>query len=62
MQKWKREEWAAQLSLLLSGKALDTFFSLSDTQQKNYEAVKGALMRKYQLTEEEFRKEFFESG
>ena len=62
MQKWKREEWADQLSLLLSGKALDTYFSLSDTQQKNYEAVKEALMRTYQLTEEEFRKGFFESG
>ena len=46
MRKWKKEEWATQLSLLLSGKALDTFFSLSDTQQKNYETVKEALMRK----------------
>ena len=62
MRKWKKEEWATQLSLLLSGKALDTFFSLSDTQQKNYETVKEALMRKYQLTEEEFRKGFLESG
>ena len=62
MRKWKKEEWATQLSLSLSGKALDTFFSLSDTQQKDYDTVKEALMRKYQLTEEEFRKGFLGSG
>ena len=62
MRKWKKEEWATQLSLLLSGKVLDTFFSLSDTQQKDYDVVKEALMRKYQLAEEEFRKGFLKSG
>ena len=54
------EEWSTHLSLLLTGRALDTSSNgLSDIQQKNYEAIKEAPMRKYVLTEEEFRKQFY---
>ena len=59
MRKWKKEEWSLQLSLLLTGKTLDTFYGLSDTEQKDYEIVKEALMRKFSLTEEDFRKQLF---
>ena len=59
LRKWKRAEWAVQLSILLSGRALDTYFGLTDDDQKDYEKVKDALLRRYELTEDEFRKQFF---
>ncbi len=59
IRKWKRSEWSLQLSLLLTGKALDTFYGLSDVDQKNYDRVKEALLRRYLLTEDEYRKQFF---
>ncbi len=59
MRKWKKEDWPAQLSLLLSGRSLDAFYGLSDEEQKDYNVVKENLLRKYALTEEQFRKQFF---
>ena len=62
MRKWPKEEWAMQLSLILAGETLESFFGLSDKEQKDYKAVKDALMRKFSLTEEGFRKELFETS
>jgi hypothetical protein len=59
LRGWKSDEWSIQLSLLLSGKALDAFYGLSESDQKIYGVVKEALLRKYQLTEDEFRKQFY---
>ena len=58
-RKWKKDEWALQLSLLLEGKALDVFYGLTSEQQKNYDTVKEALLRHYEYTEEGFRKQFY---
>ena len=62
MKKWKKEDMAIHLSTLLTGEALNTFFALSDTQRKDYTVVKDALLRRYALTEDEFRKRFFLTG
>ena len=62
MKKWKKEHMAIHLSTLLTGEALNTFFALSDTQRKDYTVVKDALLRRYALTEDEFRKKFFLTG
>ena len=59
LKKWKRKDWAIQLSSLLSGKTLDIFYGISAKEQTDYNAVKDALMRKFSLTEEGFRKELF---
>ena len=59
LRKWKKEEWAVHLSILLSGKALDTYYGLTNQDQADYDKVKEALLRRYDLTEEEFRKQFF---
>jgi hypothetical protein len=59
LRGWKKTEWPIQLSMLLAGKALDAFYGLSEDEQKDYDVVKEALLRKYQLTEDEFRKQFF---
>ena len=58
-KKWKKEDWSLQLSLLLTGGALEIFYGLSEEDQKSYDALKEALLRKYQLTEDQFRKNFF---
>ena len=57
--KWPKHVWAMQFSLLLTGPSLDTFCSLSPEQQQNYNVIKETLMRKYALTEQEYRKGFF---
>jgi hypothetical protein len=60
LRKWdRRREWALQLSLLLTGKALEAYDGLPIEQQGNYDDVKAALLRRYAFTEEEFRKQFY---
>ena len=59
LRKWPIEDWAIQLSILLSGKALDTYYGLSSEDQVDYEKVKEALLRRYEFTEDEFRRQFF---
>ena len=36
LNKWKEEDWPIQLSLVLTGEALDIVYSLSDQDQKDY--------------------------
>ena len=61
MQKWKPEEWVVSLSPLLTGKGLEVYASMPDTDVDNYDHLKLALLKRYQLTEEGFRKRFRES-
>ncbi|XP_075186262.1 uncharacterized protein LOC142257859 [Anomaloglossus baeobatrachus] len=51
-------QWARYLTPGLRGKALDVFASLLQEQSGDYEAIKQALIRKYQLTPEVYRKKF----
>ena len=57
-QNWDEEFWAINLSALLSGKALETYSRLNDEDSQNYEVVKEALLQRYALTSEGFRKKF----
>ncbi|XP_068213402.1 uncharacterized protein [Palaemon carinicauda] len=56
--KWDRSTWASSLSALLTGNALLVYGRLSDDDAKDYEILKKALFRRYDLTEEGFRKKF----
>ena len=56
--KWPAEEWATNLSTLLQGKALDVYSRLSVDDANNYDALRDALLKRYQLTEEGFRQKF----
>ena len=60
MQKWKPEEWVVSLSPLLTGKGLEVYTNMPDTDVDNYEQLKMALLKRYQLTEEGFRRRFRE--
>jgi hypothetical protein len=58
VQNWKPEEWSITLSALLTGKGLQVFTSMPTKDIKNYHKLKNALLKRYQLTEEGFRRKF----
>ena len=60
-QKWCKEDWAVNLSALLTGRALETYYRLPEEEAGNYDVLKAALLKRYQLTEDGFRDKFFKS-
>ena len=54
--KWNKTGWATKLSALLSGRALEVYSRLSEEAPKDYEKVKIALMKRYDLTEDGYRR------
>ena len=60
-QKWPEETWGSCLSPLLKGKALRAYTSLPVADGDDYEKLREALLRAYELNEEGFRKKFRES-
>ncbi|GFN86654.1 retroviral-like aspartic protease 1 [Plakobranchus ocellatus] len=55
---WSREKWSSSLCALLTGRALDCYGRLSAEQAKDYDKVKEALMKRYDLTEDGYRRKF----
>lgn len=55
---WERETWGVILSAHLQGIALDVYSRLSADEAENYDAVKSALMDRFEFTEEGFRSKF----
>ena len=60
-QRWAEDSWAVSLSPLLSGKGLDVYTSMPAEQANDYNELKRAVLRRYQLTEEGFRVRFRET-
>ena len=56
--KWEKTGWASKLSALLSGRALNVYSRLSDEAAQDYDRVKLALMKRYDLTEDSYRRKF----
>ena len=56
--KWDRSIWAAYLSALLKGRALEVYDSLSVADANDYEKLKDALLKNFDMTERGFRKKF----
>ncbi|XP_069618833.1 uncharacterized protein [Ranitomeya imitator] len=52
------QEWTRYLTPGLRGKALEAFAALPQEQDGDYEAIKQALIAKYQLTPEVYRRKF----
>ncbi|XP_041375943.1 uncharacterized protein LOC121388603 [Gigantopelta aegis] len=52
------EMWATHLSVLLKGRALDVYASMPSEQALNYNNLKEALLKRYDLTEDGFRLKF----
>ena len=61
VQKWAKEDYAAYLSALLRGKALDVYTRLTPEDANNYDELKTALLKHYLLTEDGFRGKFEKS-
>ena len=57
-QEWPKETWATQLPDLLSGDALDSYSSLAPASAKDYEAVKAAILKRYDVSAETYRQRF----
>ncbi|GFO46517.1 LOW QUALITY PROTEIN: hypothetical protein PoB_007302200 [Plakobranchus ocellatus] len=55
---WSREKWSSWLCALLTGRALDCYGRLSAEQAKDYDKVKEALMKRYDLTEDGYCRKF----
>ncbi|XP_033730041.1 uncharacterized protein LOC117319318 [Pecten maximus] len=60
-QGWDEENWAVALSTLLKGKALEVFSRLSPETALHYRLLKEALLKRFDYTEDGFRKKFRES-
>ena len=56
--KWDKAGWATKLSALLSGRALDVYSRLSEEAASEYGKMKIALMKRYDLTEDGYRRKF----
>ena len=50
--------WASKLSALLSGRELEVYSHLSEEAAKDYDKVKIALTKRYDLTEDGYRRKF----
>ena len=56
--KWEKTGWASKLGALLSGRALEVYSRLSEEAAQDYDRVKLALMKIYDLTEDGYRRKF----
>ncbi|GFO01375.1 retroviral-like aspartic protease 1 [Plakobranchus ocellatus] len=55
---WSMEKFSSSLCALLTGHALDCYGRLSAEQAKDYDKVKEALVKRYDLTEDGYRRKF----
>ena len=52
------DRWAIKLAPQLPGRALEAYAALSSTAASNYEEVKKAILRRYDISEETYRQRF----
>ena len=58
---WEKGTWAIKLSALLTGRAMDVYTRMSDTDASDYDKLKKALLTRYNYTEDGYRKRFREA-
>ena len=56
--RWGNSDWATYLASLLKGSALEVYTQMATGDINNYSKLKIALLKRFQLTEEGFRKKF----
>ena len=61
LQGWPTEEWAIYFKRLLKGNALEVYIRLAESEAKSYDKLNAALLRKYDLTVDGFKKRFHEA-
>jgi hypothetical protein len=55
---WEKDTWAIRLAPLLTGKALEAYSRMASEEAGNFDAVKRAILSRYELTSEAYRKKF----
>ncbi|XP_070209718.1 uncharacterized protein [Littorina saxatilis] len=55
-QKWEEATWASRLSTCLKGRALQLYNALDDDEARDYQALKKALLQRFNLTAEAYRR------
>ena len=58
---WEKDTWAIKLSALLTGRAMDVYTRMSDTDASDYVKLKKALLTRYNYTEDGYKKRFREA-
>ena len=58
---WEKDTWAIKLSALLTGRAMDVYTRMSDTDASDYDKLKKALLTRHNYTEDGYRKRFREA-
>jgi len=56
--EWPKEVWTLLLQSTLTGKAREIYSALSADQSSDYEVVKGAILKAYELVPEAYRQQF----
>ena len=57
-QGWPKEVWSTQLAGLLTGKALAVFVNVPKETSEDYEVVKTAILRRYDVNAKTYRQRF----
>ena len=57
-QKWQKHDWAVRLGALLKGRSLEVYSRLPSDEALDYEKLKLALLKHYQMTEDGYRTKF----
>ena len=57
-QKWEPDTWTTGLCALLQCKALDVYALMPKEDALNYDKLKVALLKRYELTEEGFKRKY----
>ena len=55
---WEKSLWSTHLCALLKGRALDVYALMSVSKVNDYDELKAALLRRYDMTEEGFKRKF----
>ena len=56
--KWPKDRWAIMLQVVLTNKAQVAYSALSANDSSDYEKVKKAVLRAYELVPEAYRQKF----
>ena len=55
---WPQKDWALRLSSLLKGKALEAYTRIPNADAGDFDKVKQALLKRFELTQEGFGQKF----
>ena len=55
---WDRDDWAVSLGVLLTGRALEVYSRLPPEAAADYDLLKEALLKRYNLSEDGYRQKF----